>query len=44
LSKLDGKLVLGMPVELIIKRVDRTVLSYLAKPITDQLAHVFRER
>jgi len=44
LSKLDGKLVLGMPVELIIKRIDRTVLSYLAKPITDQLAHVFRER
>jgi membrane fusion protein len=34
----------GMPVELINKRIDRTVLSYLAKPIVDQLSHVFRER
>ena len=45
LTKLrGGKLVPGMPVELIIKRIDRTVLSYLAKPIVDQLSHVFRER
>lgn len=45
ISKLKGgKLVLGMPLELIIKRVDRTVLSYLAKPVVDQLSHVFRER
>jgi HlyD family secretion protein len=39
-----GKLVPGMPAEVIIRRIDRTVLSYLAKPIVDQLAHVFRER
>lgn len=44
-EKLSGKrLVPGMPVELIIKRVDRTVLSFLVKPISDQVARVFRER
>lgn len=39
-----GRLVPGMPAEMIIKRLDRTVLSYLAKPVMDQLSHAFRER
>lgn len=38
-----NKLVPGMPVELLIRRSDRTVLNYLAKPFLDRLAHVFRE-
>lgn len=45
IGKLGGaRLVPGMPTELIIRRDERTVLSYLVKPIVDQLAHVFRER
>ncbi len=44
-AKLNGsKLVPGMPVELLMRRGDRTVLAYLAKPLVDQFAHVFRER
>jgi len=42
LSKL--KLVPGMPAEVMIKTSDRTVLSYLAKPLTDQFNRAFRER
>ncbi|WP_082836791.1 HlyD family type I secretion periplasmic adaptor subunit [Labrenzia sp. OB1] len=37
-------LVPGMPVETFMKTGDRTVLSYLIKPISDQIAHAFRER
>ena len=37
------KLVPGMPVEVFITTGERTVLSYLAKPITDQLARSFRD-
>ena len=33
----------GMPAEVFIKIGDRTVLSYLAKPLTEQLQHTFRE-
>jgi membrane fusion protein len=33
----------GMPAEVFIKIGDRTVLSYLAKPLTDQIQHAFRE-
>jgi HlyD family secretion protein len=38
-----ARLVPGMPVELMIRRSSRSVLSYLVKPITDQLAKTFRE-
>jgi HlyD family secretion protein len=40
----DVKLVPGMPVEIFIKIGDRTVLSYLVKPISDQIMHAFREK
>lgn len=33
----------GMPAEVFIKIGDRTVLSYLAKPLTEQLQRTFRE-
>ncbi len=33
----------GMPAEVYIKIADRTVLSYLAKPLTEQMARTFRE-
>jgi HlyD family secretion protein len=36
-------LIPGMPVEAFIVKEDRTVLSYLIKPIRDQMQHVFRE-
>jgi len=36
-------LIPGMPVEVFIKTGDRQVLSYLIKPITDQLDRAFRE-
>ena len=38
------KLVPGMPVETYIKTADRTVLSYLMKPVSEQLNRSFRER
>lgn len=45
LAKLDGKrLVPGMPVEAFIRTDKRSVLSYLVKPIRDQVAHALRER
>lgn len=40
----DVKLLPGMPVEAFIKTGDRTVISYLAKPLQDQLVRSFRER
>lgn len=44
-NKLDGKtLVPGMPVETFIKTDERTVMSYLLKPIQDQISHAMRER
>jgi len=39
----DLELVPGMPVEAFIKTTDRTVLSYLVKPLTDQINQAFRE-
>ncbi len=39
----DKKLIPGMPVEGFIATEERTVLTYLTKPITDNLIHVFRE-
>lgn len=40
----DVRLVPGMPVEAFIKTGDRTVGSYLTKPLYDQVARAFRER
>lgn len=43
LARLGGlQLVPGMPVEAYLMTTDRTVLSYLAKPLTDQLNQAFR--
>lgn len=39
----DLKLVPGMPVEVYMSTGDRTALSYLAKPFTDQMSRAFRE-
>jgi HlyD family secretion protein len=38
------KLVPGMPVEAFVKTDERTVLSYLIKPMRDQIARAFREK
>jgi HlyD family secretion protein len=38
------KLVPGMPVEAFVKTDERTVLSYLIKPMHDQIARAFREK
>ena len=44
-AKLKGaRLVPGMPAESFIQTSRRTVLSYLMKPATDQVARAFRER
>lgn len=44
LERLEGKsLIPGMPVEAFIKTEDRSVLSYLIKPMMDQIAHAMRE-
>lgn len=42
--RLGQKLLPGMPVEAFIHTDDRTVLSYLTKPFTDQMSRAFRER
>jgi HlyD family secretion protein len=45
LARLDGlQLVPGMPVEAFIRTTDRTVVSYLVKPLRDQITKAFRER
>lgn len=44
LTKLeDKKLVPGMPIEAFIQTGERTILSYLVKPMTDHIAHAFKE-
>ena len=44
-ARLKGlKLLPGMPVEAFVQTVDRTVLSYLVKPLEDQITKAFRER
>lgn len=44
LAKLQGMaLYPGMPAEIFIKVADRSVISYLTKPLTDQMNHTFRE-
>lgn len=40
----DVRIVPGMVVESFIKTSDRTVLSYLIKPLADQISRAFRER
>ena len=40
----EHKLVPGMPADVQIRTVDRTVLSYLMKPLQDQVSKAFRER
>jgi HlyD family secretion protein len=40
----DVKLTPGMPLEAFIQTGERTMLSYLIKPLHDQLVRSFRER
>jgi HlyD family secretion protein len=40
----DRPLVPGMPVEAFVKTGDRKVISYLVKPLTDQITRAFREQ
>ena len=40
----DAKLIPGMPVEAFVQTGDRTMLSYLIKPLRDQLMRAFREK
>jgi HlyD family secretion protein len=40
----EVKLVPGMPVEAFVQTGDRTVISYLAKPLTDHFQRAFREK
>ena len=45
LAKLHGeRLVAGMPVEVFIRTQERTPLSYLLKPLKDQIDRAFREQ
>jgi HlyD family secretion protein len=40
----EVKLVPGMPVEAFVQTVPRTVISYLVKPLQDQVSKAFREK
>ena len=40
----ENKLIPGMPVEAFVQTGDRTMLSYLMKPFSDQLMRAFREK
>jgi HlyD family secretion protein len=40
----EAKLIPGMPVESFVQTGDRTMLSYLIKPLHDQLMRAFREK
>ncbi|MDF2119718.1 HlyD family type I secretion periplasmic adaptor subunit [Roseiarcaceae bacterium H3SJ34-1] len=40
----DVKLVPGMPVDAFLRTSDRTIVSYLMKPLSDQMYRAFRER
>ena len=45
LARLEGsKLVAGMPVEAFIQTSPRTVMSYLVKPMRDQIAKALKGR
>ena len=44
-AKLGGlKMVPGMPVEAFVQTGERTVISYLVKPLSDQVMRMFREK
>ncbi|WP_298422509.1 HlyD family type I secretion periplasmic adaptor subunit [Rhodoblastus sp.] len=43
-SKESKKVVPGMPVEVFVETPERTVLSYLTKPLLDQARHAMKER
>ena len=44
-SRLEGlKLIPGMPVDAFIESGRRTVISYLVRPLSDQIARAFREK
>jgi HlyD family secretion protein len=38
------KLVAGMPVEAFVKTGDRSVVSYLVRPMADQITRALREK
>lgn len=40
----DVKLVPGMPVEAFVQTAPRTIMSYLIRPLTDQISRAFREK
>ena len=40
----EVKLVPGMPVEAFVQTGERTMISYLVKPLNDQLMRMFREK
>ena len=40
----EAKMIPGMPVEAFVQTGDRTLLSYLMKPLSDQLMRAFREK
>jgi HlyD family secretion protein len=40
----DVRLIPGMPVEAFVQTGDRTMMSYLVKPLQDQLMRAFREK
>ena len=45
LDRLDGlKLQPGMPVEAFVQTTPRSVISYLTRPLHDQVARAFREK
>ncbi len=45
IAKLEGlKLVAGMPVEAFIQTASRSMISYLTRPMTDQIARAFKEK
>lgn len=39
----DKRLIPGMPVEAFVQTGNRTIQSYLLKPLSDQISHAFRE-
>jgi HlyD family secretion protein len=45
IARLGGaKLMAGMPVEVFVQTNPRTVISYLVRPLSDQVERAFRER
>jgi HlyD family secretion protein len=40
----DQRIISGLPAEMHVQTRERTILSYMMKPLTDQIARTFRER